>query len=196
MKRVLVIHGWGNVRPVGHWHRNLVTALRQQGHAVAYPQLPNTEFPNLADWSDVALNELAMLKEVSDDELIVIGHSLGTLTWLHLALSGKLPERPSRVLLVAPADPDLCGEVPSFQLDLTDSSVRAAAHASADATLFVGSDADPWTPRGVAATFAEPLELPLVTVIGAGHFAGEEGWGPWQGILDWVLDPTADLTKR
>ena len=196
MKRVLVIHGWGNTRPEGHWHRNLVTALRQQGHAVAYPQLPDTELPNRDAWIDVALNELAMLAEVSDDELVVIGHSLGTLTWLHLAQHAALPERPSRVLLVAPADPDLCGDVPSFQLDLNSTVVRNAAHTSAGSTLFVGSDADPWTPRGVAETFAKPLDFPFFTIDGAGHFAGEEGWGPWQGFIDWVLDPAADLSRR
>jgi hypothetical protein len=34
MKRVLIIHGWGNERPEGHWHRMLATALRKDGYLV------------------------------------------------------------------------------------------------------------------------------------------------------------------
>jgi predicted alpha/beta hydrolase family esterase len=196
VKRVLIIHGWGNERPVGHWHRLLATHLRQQGHVVAYPQLPDTQLPSLDKWLAVLKVELDMLKEAGDGELIVLAHSLGCLTWLHLAQSGLLQEPASRVLLVAAADPDLCGEVPSFQIDLNSPQVKAAAHSAALSTLFVGSDSDPWQPHGVAETFAKPLDLPFVVIPGAGHFAIEEGWTPWTGVINWITDATADLEVR
>jgi predicted alpha/beta hydrolase family esterase len=196
VKRVLIIHGWGNERPVGHWHRLLATHLRQHGHVVAYPQLPDTQLPSLDKWLAVLKVELDMLKEAGDGELIVLAHSLGSLTWLHLAQSGFLQEPASRVLLVAAADPDLCGEVPSFQIDLNSTQVKAAAHSAALSTLFVGSDSDPWQPHGVAETFAKPLDLPFVVIPGAGHFAIEEGWTPWTGVINWITDATADLAVR
>jgi predicted alpha/beta hydrolase family esterase len=196
MKRVLIIHGWGNERPEGHWHRLLATALRKDGHVVAYPQLPDTELPSLAKWLAVLRVELDMLKEAGDGELIVFGHSLGCLTWLHIAQSNMLKESASRVMLVAPADPELCGEVPDFQLDLTNAAVKAAAHKAAQSTLLVGSDFDPWLPRGLEPTFATPLDLPYVLIQGAGHFAVEEGWTPWQGVINWVNDPSTDLSVR
>jgi hypothetical protein len=31
---------------------------------------------------------------------------------------------------------------------------------------------------------------------GAKHLALSDGWGRWQGVIDWVSDPTADLTVR
>jgi predicted alpha/beta hydrolase family esterase len=196
VKRILIIHGWGNERPVGHWHRLLATQLRKQGHIVAYPQLPDTELPSLDKWLAVLKVELDMLRDAGDGELIVIAHSLGCLTWLHIAQSGILQEQASRVLLVAAADPHLCGEVPSFQLDLNSAQVKVAAHNAALATLFVGSDSDPWQPRGVAETFAQPLDLPFVVIPGAGHFAVEEGWTPWTGAINWITDATADLAVR
>jgi predicted alpha/beta hydrolase family esterase len=196
MKRVLIIHGWGNERPEGHWHRLLATALRKEGHVVAYPQLPDTELPSLAKWLAVLRVELDMLKEAGDGELIVFGHSLGCLTWLHIAQNNMLKESASRVMLVAPADPGLCGEVPDFQLDLTITAVKAAAHKAAQSTLLVGSDFDPWLPRGLEPTFATPLDLPYVLIQGAGHFAVEEGWTPWQGVINWVNDPSTDLSVR
>jgi predicted alpha/beta hydrolase family esterase len=196
MKRVLIIHGWGNERPEGHWHRLLATALRKDGHVVAYPQLPDTELPSLAKWLAVLRVELDMLKEAGDGELIVFGHSLGCLTWLHIAQSNMLKESASRVMLVAPADPELCGEVPDFQLNLSDPLVKAAAHEAAGSTLLVGSDSDPWLPRGLEPTYATPLDLPFVLIQGAGHFAIEEGWTPWQGVINWVNDPSSDLSVR
>lgn len=196
VKRVLIIHGWGNERPVGHWHRLLATQLRKQGHIVAYPQLPETQLPSLDKWLAVLKVELDMLVEAGDGELIVLAHSLGCLTWFHLAKSGFLLEQASRVLLVAAADPDLCGEIPSFQIDLNSPQVKAAAHSAALSTLLVGSNSDPWQPRGVVETFAQPLDLPFVVIPGAGHFAIEEGWTPWTGVINWVYDDTADLAVR
>lgn len=196
MKRVLIIHGWGNERPEGHWHRLLATALRKDGHLVAYPQLPDTELPTLAKWLAVLKVELDLLHEAGDGELIVFGHSLGCLTWLHIAQSEILKEQPARVMLVAPADPELCGEVPDFQLNLLAPEVKSAAHKAAKSTLLVGSDSDPWLPRGIEETYAAPLDLPFVLIQGAGHFAVEEGWTPWQGVINWVNDDQADLSVR
>jgi len=196
MKRVLIIHGWGNERPDGHWHRQLATALRKEGHVVSYPQLPDTELPSLAKWLAVLRVELDMLNEAGDGELIVFGHSLGCLTWLHITQSNILKEQVSRVMLVAPADPALCGEVPDFQLDLSNPAVKSAVHEAAKETLLVGSDLDPWLPRGIAQTYAVPLDLQSVLIQGAGHFAVEEGWTPWQGVINWVNDSNTDLSVR
>jgi predicted alpha/beta hydrolase family esterase len=196
MKRVLIIHGWGNDRPDGHWHRLLATALRKEGHVVAYPQLPDTDLPSLAKWLAVLKVELDMLNEAGDGELIVFGHSLGCLTWLHIAQSEILKEQASRVMLVAPADPDLCGEVSDFQLDLLNPAVKSAAHKAAKETLLVGSDSDHWLPRGIEQTYAKPLDLPFVVIQGAGHFAVDDGWTPWQGVINWVNDSNTDLSAR
>ena len=58
MARVLIIHGWTNRRPEGHWQRRLASALRDQGHIVSYPQFPNTDDPQLSEWLEVAVAEL------------------------------------------------------------------------------------------------------------------------------------------
>lgn len=194
-KRVLIIHGWTNRRAAGHWQRRTAAALRNAGQVVAYPQLPQTDTPELHEWMDVVAAELDLLTEVDGGELVVIAHSLGCLTWLHTALAGRVPAVVDRVLLVAPADPALCADAASFQLDPGSPLVAAAARAAAASTLIVASDADPWLPRGVAATFADPLGMEHVVVKGAKHFALDDGWGPWQGVIDWVADPRADLAR-
>jgi predicted alpha/beta hydrolase family esterase len=198
-KRVLIIHGWGNRRPLGHWHRHLANNLRQQGHVVAYPQLPNTDFPDLTQWLEVVKTELDMLGEINNNELVVVGHSLGCLTWINLALQGLAPKDVSRVLMAAPADPTLCQEVPTFMVDLADPKVKSAVQQAAKVTLFVSGDDDvEWTPRGLHETFGKPLDLPCVTIPGAGHMTVEQSpaWGHWQGVIDWVNDPSASLLKK
>ena len=81
-------------------------------------------------------------------------------------------------------------------MDLSAPAVKAAAHKASQSTLLVGSDADPWLPKGIEATYATPLDLQFVSIQGAGHFAVEEGWTPWQGVINWVNDEQTDLSVR
>lgn len=193
-KQVLIIHGWTNRRPEGSWQRQAAVALRQQGHQVHYPQLPSTDEPRFSDWSEVALNELAQIAEANTgEEVVVIGHSLGAVTWLKLVADGLAPSLVSRVLLVAPADPALLVDIPDFIVDLPAiaESVRAVG-----STTLVGSDEDPWQPNGIEETFGSVLGLPTLVIPGARHFSLSDGFGDWAGIINWVNDPSSDLSVR
>lgn len=194
-KQVLILHGWRNRRVEGHWQRLSAATLRKQGHHVFYPQLPDSDEPNFADWSEVILAELQLMREASNgDELVVIGHSLGAVTWLKLVGEGLIGETVDRVLLVAPADPKLLTDLPDFALDLENISTQVFA--SSDSTTLVGSDADDWIPNGIEQTFGEPLALTPVILAGAGHLAYLDGFGQWAGVVNWVNDPNEDLTLR
>ncbi len=197
MKHFLIIHGWGNTRAQDHWQRHLAGALRKLGHSVHYPQLPDTETPNFADWAEVIIAELEMIHETAAPgaEVVVFTHSLGCSTWLRLAVDGILPIEVDRLLMVAPADTSMLTDVPSFIIEPTP-VVRAALNSSAKSVTLLGSDADPWSPRGIQETYASPLELEPIIIEGAKHLALGDGWGFWQGVIDWALDPTADLTVR
>ena len=198
MARVLIIHGWTNKRPVGHWQRRLAAALRSQGHVVSYPQLPNTDNPQLEDWLEVVDAELAQLAEVSgreNEELIVVAHSLGCVTWMHVALRENQPEIASRLLLVAPPERAPISPVPSFLVNQDDATLAEALLKSTRSVVLVGSDSDPWQPSGIQAGVGDKLGLGAVIVHGAKHFSTLDGFSQWQGVIDWVNDPTADITK-
>ena len=193
-KQVLILHGWTNRRPEGSWQRLAAAALRGQGHQVHYPQLPTPDEPRFADWAEVALNELAQIAEANNgEEVVVIGHSLGAVTWLKLDSEGLAPALVSRVLLVAPADPSLLIDIPDFILDLA--TAGSAVRSAADTTL-IGSDEDPWQPNGIVETFGSVLELPTVVIPGARHFSLSDGFGEWAGVINWVNDPASDLSVR
>jgi predicted alpha/beta hydrolase family esterase len=196
MAKVLILHGWTNRRQPGHWQRHLANELRKQGHIVAYPQFPNTDHPKLDEWQDLLAAELSILAEIEAGETVVIAHSLGCINWIQGASTGLIATPVDRVLLVAPADTRLLGEVENLNVDLTDPNVAAATHSSTSSLTILASDKDKWTPRGIQATFGEPLGLTPLILPGAGHLSLDDGFGYWQGVIDWVNDPQADLTKR
>ena len=196
MAKVLILHGWTNRRQQGHWQRHLATALRQQGHIVAYPQFPNPDEPKLDEWQELLVAELDILAEIEGGETIVIGHSLGCINWIQGAATGLIAQPVDRVLLVAPADPRLLGEVEGLEVALTDPDVASATIASTASLTVLASDKDKWTPRGIQATFGDPLGVEAVILPGAGHLSLDDGFGFWQGVIDWVNNPKADLTQR
>lgn len=206
MAFVLINHGWTNTRQQDHWQRHAAIQLRLQGHHVNYPQFPDTETPDFTKWSNLLKAELELLVELretahpensNDQELIFIGHSLGCINFLKTALEAfDQNHTVDRALLVAPPDPIKFEQLESFAIDLFDPDLIPAVNRAARSVTIVGSDADHWTPNGFAATFGEPLQLDPVIIQGAKHLASVDGWGYWQGVIDWVNDPGADLTKR
>jgi len=198
MAKVLILHGWTNKRQPGHWQRHLATELRKQGHIVVYPQFPNTDQPQLDEWQDLLSAELAQIEELADlpGETIVIGHSLGCVNWIQAAATGRVTTPADRVLLVAPADPRLLGEVEGLRVSLEDAHVVDATLASTPSLTLVASDKDKWLPRGIKATYGQPLGLEPIILAGAGHLSLDDGFGLWQGVINWVNNAEADLTER
>lgn len=197
MARVIIGHGYTNVRPEGHWQRNLAQSLRSSGHQVFYPQFPSPEAPEAQTWQSLLIAETGLAAEIEGaGELIFVGHSLGSVNWLLAASREVLPATFDRVLLVAPADPSLLGRMRGFDLDLNDPNLAANVATATRSLTLIGSDSDPWSPNGVQATFGDPLQSEAIITPGAKHFSKDDGFGPWQGVIDWVANPQADLTLR
>ncbi|GAA4137909.1 RBBP9/YdeN family alpha/beta hydrolase [Leifsonia shinshuensis] len=188
MRAFLILHGWDNFRPPGHWQFELAAALRARGERVVYPQLPDAERPEVDAWREAAA---AALAEAAADgaRVTVVAHSLGAMLWL-----GARPADDSaveRVLLVAPPSP-------GFLLDNPEVAAFAALAPSRPGaeTRIVASDADPCNPEGAAAVFAGPLGLPLTTIPDGGHLTLASGYGTWPSVFEWCLDPTATILPR
>jgi predicted alpha/beta hydrolase family esterase len=191
MRAFLILHGWDNFRPAGHWQRELATSLRQRGERVVYPQLPEAARPRLDAWREAAGSALRDAAG-GDARVTVIAHSLGAALWL-----GARPADPAeeaaveRVLLAAPPSPGFLRQNP----EVAEFAELTPSRPAAD-TLIVASDDDPCCPEGAAVVHGRPLGIPVVTIPGGGHLTPASGYGEWPSMLEWCLDPSAVIRPR
>jgi predicted alpha/beta hydrolase family esterase len=177
----LILHGWQNHRPEGHWQRWLADRLGEHGRHVAYPQLPDPDEPQLDAWLAALERELEALP---GPERVVVCHSLGCLLWLH-GLDRK--PRVDRVLLVAP--PSAAGIAPYPEIAAFGPPPLQPDDFTVPTRIVVG-DHDPYCPEGANSRYAEPLGLDIDVIPGGGHLDMPAGYGPWPAVLAWCLDPT------
>ena len=164
----------------GHWQVWLAAELQTAGREAVLVEFPDSAAPLLQPWL-AALR--AVLVELDEDGFDLVAHSLGALLWMHSAASGLNYPRPARVALVAPPGPEI--PVPQceqfFPVPLNIEAMRKAANG----TVLVGSDNDPFCPRGIAASYGAPLKMATTVIPDAGHLNIDSGHGPWPAMLDW-----------
>lgn len=172
---VVILHGWQGNAP-GHWQTWLAEQLAENGATVAYPDLPDPDWPTLDAWLAAIAEEL---QQVPADALVVC-HSLACVTWLHRV--ARVPaEADRRVLLVAPpADLD---ELPPGFFPIPD-DVRVP-----NTELWCADD-DPYCPGGAASVYGERFELPTRVFKGGQHLNTDAGYGPWPAALEWCQSPS------
>jgi predicted alpha/beta hydrolase family esterase len=185
----LLLHGWQNTRPAGHWQHWLADRLKGLGNEVDYPQLPDPDNPDLERWLAELRTRLGVL---GGQERTVICHSLACLLWLHAVAGTSLPVPVDRVLLIAPPSASVLAqhaEIAAFTPPLVASAQLAAA---ARYTRIVASDNDPYCPEGAVAVYGEPLGLPADVLPGAAHLDPDAGYGSWLSLLDWCVGLSND----
>lgn len=179
MTTYLILHGFQNRRPAGHWQHWLAGELRGRGHEVRYPQLPEPDAPVLEEWL-AALEEHG--KRPAEGEFVVLAHSLSVLLWLR---AGARRPDADRVLLVAPPSPPVTASIPEIAafadgLDLAEQGGTAR---------LVHGDGDPYCPEGADTHYGTPLGLDADHVPGGGHLNPDWGYGPWESVLEWCEAP-------
>jgi predicted alpha/beta hydrolase family esterase len=179
----LVLHGWQNHRPPGHWHRWLTESLRADGELAIYPQLPDPDEPDLATWLATIEQEWSMLPA---GERVVVAHSLGVIAWAHAAATLGLTA--NRTLLVAPPGPRFMAENP----EITGFASMPLGIDGSDWDL-VCSGADPCCVEGTADWFGGLYGSWVHLITGAGHLGLDDGYGPWPAAREWCLAGTAEF---
>lgn len=198
----LILHGWQNRRPRGHWQHWLAGELTAAGHQVEYPQLPEPDYPKPADWATAALAAAARL---TGPERVVVCHSLGCLAWLHACSPTGVANRAAsvlrtpriafRIVLVAPPSRTFLSK--TVELSAFDPPVSARpVDAGTAAVRLVHSDNDPYcpVPEDVALPPIDDLREDLLP--GQGHFDLAAGYGSWPEMLDWCEGRRTRLAPR
>ncbi|OIJ65718.1 RBBP9/YdeN family alpha/beta hydrolase [Streptomyces mangrovisoli] len=192
MSAFLILHGWQNHRPAGHWQHWLAGRLTALGHHVTYPQLPDPDDPDLEVWLAELTRHLGELPGPAADQ-VVLAHSASAVLWLHAAARGLDGLAVGRVLLVAPPSgpvlalhPEVAGFAPPLSAGLS----------LPGPTRLVAGDDDPYCPEGAATVFGAPLGIPTDLLPGAAHLDLDAGYGPWPAVLEWCLAGSVPLRPR
>jgi predicted alpha/beta hydrolase family esterase len=184
-RRFLVLHGWQNRRPPGHWQFWLVERMRERGEQVLYPQLPRPDEPELGEWCEVLAAELDQL---GDGERVVICHSLSCLLWAHAAPRLGARAAVDRLLWVGPPGPSAFVEaIASFAPRDLDADAIAA---TAPVRRLVCGDHDPYCPERAERLYGS-LGFEVSVLAGAGHLDLDAGYGPWPAVERWALGDLA-----
>ncbi|MFC8519029.1 RBBP9/YdeN family alpha/beta hydrolase [Streptomyces sp. NPDC057257] len=186
----LILHGWQNHRPKDHWQHWLADRLTELGHHVLYPQLPDPDDPSLEVW----LGELdRYLGELRGPERVVVAHSASALLWLHGVARGTVGAGAvDRVLLVGPPSASVLAPHP----EVAEFTPPALDFTLPTPTRLVAGDDDPYCPEGARVVYGDPLGIPTDLLPGAGHLDLDAGYGSWPSVLEWCLDPAAELKVR
>ncbi|HLK55421.1 MAG TPA: alpha/beta hydrolase [Chthonomonadaceae bacterium] len=189
----LILHGWGGNKPT-HWQEILYTQLTEAGAKVHYPKMPEPTAPNLPAWLSRVKAELAEIEaQAPDAPLTVLTHSLGAITWMHLAAErGANGARiADRVLLVAP--PYVIPQIPPIDVPPTVTAFfppptdPAAIAAIARETVLIASDTDDYATFDQSSGYAQLLGVPIHKLPGAGHISPYYGYGEWPWVKEWCL---------
>lgn len=165
--RIIVAHGY-NAAPDRHWFPWL--AEQFEPGVVRIPALPNPTAPELEPWVDALSTAVGEV----DDETILIGHSLGSVTTLRLLERMPAPWRLRGLIFVAGFVSPLPNlpKLNEFTLPPVD---LAPIVASTEFRHVLSSDDDTTVAPEFTANLAHELNAPLTLIPGGGHFVDRLG---------------------
>ena len=166
MKRAIIVHCWEGV-PEYCWYPWVKKELEKRGFEVMVPAFPNTEKPKLNEW----LSALKKLVGQPDEELYLIGHSLGCITIMRYLESLDDNQKIGGVVFVAGFNENVgFEEIQSFfetQVDLNKIKGKVKK-----GFVAIHSDDDPYVDLKYADIFKENLGAEIIIKHGAKHFSG------------------------
>lgn len=172
MKKVFIIHGFGGI-PNGSWISWLMTELgKKDVYACSLP-MPNPKNPIVSEWTD-EINH-AVNNCLKDDEIFLIGHSLGVPAILRYFEQSKQNKKISGVILVSGLIDPLDSKNKKSNFRKIDSFVfpfidfRKIKNKAKKFVVFHSVD-DPIVPFYHAEKISKELNCKLVKTKKGGHF--------------------------
>ncbi|MBU4030828.1 alpha/beta hydrolase [Patescibacteria group bacterium] len=164
-KRVIIVHCWDGY-PEYCWYPYVKRELEKEGFEVQVPAFPETGEPKLDKWLSVLEQKIG----VPDENLYLVGHSVGCITILRYLEGLSHSQRIGGVILVAGFVDDLgFKELKNFfRTDvLLDEIKNKSNHFVA-----IHSDDDPYVSLKYGDIFKEKLGAKLIIKHKAKHFSG------------------------
>jgi hypothetical protein len=171
MKKVFIIHGFGGI-PNGGWIPWLMTELASKGVFACALPMPDSKKPIVSKW----IEEIShAVNNSPDDEIFLVGHSLGATAVLKYLEFIKENKKISGVVLVSGLISPLESENQNSNYRAIDSFVLPQidfeeVKNKAEKFIVLHSIDDPAVPFSHAEKISEALNCKLVKTEKGGHF--------------------------
>lgn len=177
--RIVVAHGY-LADPSRHWFPWLVGHYGPQ--VVSVLELPDPEDPELAPWVHTAAAGIGAV----DDETILVGHSLGCVTLLHVLNRLEQPWRLGGLVLVS-GFVDRLPNLPKLDLFTEEPLDLDRVRRNTGTRHVLRSDDDGTVAPEFTDRLAALIDAPVTVVPGGGHFVDRQGHRSLPALLP-VLD--------
>ncbi len=178
---ILILHCWGGDAR-GCWRGWLADRLREKGHIVVVPDLPDTMRPHLVAW----LKEIRKHVKKFDDSWILVGHSLGCPTILRLLESFGAGEKIRAAFMVAAYADKFPGS------EVIDNFVEGEfdwkkIKRGSGKFIIINSDNDPFINLSEGKRVAKLTGAEFIVERNSGHINAGAGWLKYERLLGLVL---------
>lgn len=183
MAKILIIHGTYGY-PTENWIPWLRAELEQRGHEVISPQFPTPENQNLTAWLQV----FEQYRELCDDDMILVGHSVGASFILSVLETLSQPVKASFLVAGFASMLPNAGNVGLLIKTFVEKEFNwpTIRQNSRSFTIFQ-SDNDPYVPVDKAGELAQQLNTPITYVANAGHFNETADYLKFPLLLERIL---------
>lgn len=166
MKRAFILHCWGGNSTYA-WYPKAKVDLEKLGYKVEVPNFPDSDSPDLSTWLPFLTNIIG----TPDEELVLIGHSVGTVLIMRYLETLSDNQKIGKAILVAGyTDPLGFKELENFfetKLDFENIKGR-----SKNGFVLIQSDNDPFVSEQYGIRLRDELNAKLIVKHNALHMSG------------------------
>lgn len=181
MKKVFIIHGFDS-KPNGGWRSWLLGKLSEQDIYACALSMPTPDKPSEKDWvSEISRVVLRNL----NDEIILVGHSLGVVAVLRFLEKTNLKKKISKAILIS-------GPIEKTKNKYINDFFKKSFNFKKIKTkvnnfIIIHGDNDEVVPFSAAETLSKELDGKLIKVNKGGHLNGSSGWVELPQALEAII---------
>lgn len=169
MKKVFIVHGFEG-SPNGGWRPWLMAELNKKNIYAGAFLMPKPDNPVLEEWVEEISRQVERCK---DDEIYLVGHSLGVTAILRFLEETKMNNVFGTVLVSSVSEKIGNLKIDSFmEKDFDFKKIKSKCKSFS----VIHGDNDPYVPLNNAETLSEELNGELIIIENGEHLNGSAGW--------------------
>lgn len=168
-KKVFIVHGFEG-SPNGGWRPWLMAELSKKDIYAGALLMPEPDNPVLEEWIEEISRQVEKCK---DDEIYLVGHSLGVTAILRFLEETKMNNVYGSVFVSGVSEKIGNLKIDSFMKnDFDFEKIKSKCKSFS----IIHGDNDPYVPLNDAKILSDKLDVQLIIVKNGGHLNGSAGW--------------------